>query len=192
MRKRVFTFRNISNVLFFGVILLVLFNPATKVFFIQSLMKIGLFQPDISVDKAKGDAVPDMVFSDIHGKTISLSSLKGKVVFINFWATWCPPCRAEMPGISQLHQQLASQKNIVFIMIDADDFSKGAEAFVSQHHYSLPLYKLSASVPQDIFNGTLPTTVIIDQQGNMIFHHEGIADYSNSKFQSYLVKLANQ
>ncbi|QJD96081.1 TlpA family protein disulfide reductase [Mucilaginibacter robiniae] len=190
--KRVFTFRNISNVLFFGLILLVLFNPATKVFFIQSVMKIGLFQPDIPVDKAKADAVSDMTFSRVNGKTISLSSLKGKVVFINFWATWCPPCRAEMPGIDQLHQQLSSQKNIVFMMIDADDFSKGAVSFMRQNHYILPLYKPSGLIPENIYTGTLPTTAISDRKGRLIFHHEGVADYSNSNFKSYLIKIANQ
>lgn len=187
-----FTFRNIASVLFFGVILLIVFNPATKVFFIQSLMRTGLFQPDIPVNKAKADIVPNVFFSDPNGKTITLSSLKGKVVFINFWATWCPPCRAEMPSIDQMHQQMASQQNIVFITVDADDFSTGAESFISLHHYSLPLYKCSSPVPQNMYNGTLPTTAVIDRQGRMIFHHEGMADYNNSKFQSYLIKLADQ
>src|SRR5690606_3035773 len=63
----------------------------------------------------------DVAFKDKDGKTVSLKSLKGKVVFINFWATWCPPCIHEMPSINELKKTFKGNDNIVFLMVDVDN-----------------------------------------------------------------------
>jgi thiol-disulfide isomerase/thioredoxin len=187
--KKWLTVKNLLNGLFFIVLILLLVNPSAKALVIRGLMKVGLFQPEISLSSKQISI--DLNFRDTDGKTISLSSLRGKVIFINFWATWCPPCIAELPSINELHQQLNSNDKIVFLIVDADnDFGKSLP-FMEMHHYNLPLYEAASTVPQNILGGSIPTTVVFDKQGRMVFNHEGAADYTNKEFVAYLNKLSS-
>ncbi|QHS54820.1 TlpA family protein disulfide reductase [Mucilaginibacter sp. 14171R-50] len=187
------TLSRLINALFIVVIALLIFNPKAKAVMIQGLMKIGLFQPDIaeSVTPAGATALPAVVFEGTDGKTVSLADHKGKVIFINFWATWCPPCIAEMPTINALHEKLKNNPNIVFMTVDADGNLDRSAMFMNKHHYSLPLYKAGTDVPPGMFGNTLPTTVIFDKSGKMVFRHEGTADFSNPKVMAYLLQIAN-
>src|SRR5690606_15186932 len=124
--------------------------------------------------------------------TISLSELKGKVVFINFWATWCPPCIAEMPSIEKLYQTFKNNKNVVFIMADMDSDYKKAQAFMDKKHFSLPVYTPASSLPQNMFSGSLPTTVIINKKGEMVFNEKGAGDYGSKKVLEYLAELSRE
>jgi thiol-disulfide isomerase/thioredoxin len=187
--KKWLTIKNLLNGLFFIVFILLFVNPSAKALVIRILMKVGLFQPDIS--SATPQASGDLIFEDIHGKTISLSSLRGKVVFVNFWATWCPPCIAELPSINELRQQFNDNDQIVFLMVDADNNFSKSLPFIRSHHYNLPLNEAISTVPQNTYSGSLPTTVIFDKQGRMVFHHEGASDYTNKEFVAYLHKLSS-
>ncbi|MGH2643105.1 MAG: TlpA family protein disulfide reductase, partial [Chitinophagaceae bacterium] len=88
-------------------------------------MKVGLFRPKIELNDPSASNLPvnlsDIYFKDGNGHTFSLSSLKGKVVFINFWATWCPPCRAELPSIKKLYEKFKDNNKIMFLMVDVDE-----------------------------------------------------------------------
>jgi thiol-disulfide isomerase/thioredoxin len=94
-------------------VIVLLFVPSAKLCYC-GLMKTGLFQPEVSSSTSKPIQVKDIGFRDAKGKTVTLSALKGKVVFINFWATWCPPCMAEMPSINTLYQKLGTIKTLYF------------------------------------------------------------------------------
>lgn len=183
----------ITNLLLIAFFALVIFVPAFKGLLLQGLMKVGFFQPDIE-KRFEGNAVslPGIALQSADGaSSINLQNQKGKVVFINFWATWCPPCIAEMPSINKLYRNLKNNPKIVFITIDADgDFSKSGP-FMKKHGYQLPLYKAIDSLPQSLFAGTLPTTLVFDKTGKMVFKHEGTADYSGSKVSTYLQRLTN-
>jgi thiol-disulfide isomerase/thioredoxin len=180
------------NGIFVLVILVIVFNPAAKALLIRGLMKVGLFQPDVTQNLKTGSReLPAITLENSNGKMINLTDLKGKVIFINFWTTWCPPCIAEMPSIDDLHGKLKANKNIVFLMVDADhDFSK-SKPFMKKYHFDLPLYQANTAVPENLLGSSIPTTVIFDKSGEMIFHHEGAGDYSNAKIIAYLTHLAN-
>lgn len=188
-----FTFSNITTgfLVIFG--LLMFFSPTAKGLVIQGLMEIGFFQPDIKEDKAI-ESLPDptagIFFKDGAENTISLTELKGKVVFINFWATWCPPCRAEMPSIEYLYQKLKDNKNIVFMMVDVDNDYKKAKKYMDRKKLSLPVYTPASSIPENLMNGSIPTTLLFDKQGRLVFKHEGAGDFSNQKVINYLQELS--
>lgn len=192
MKKKWFTWSNISNAFFVVFILAMMFIPEVKAWTIQGLMKVGLFQADVPEtdhDASSAFRIPSgVIFSDADGRTIDLAAQKGKVIFINFWATWCPPCIAEMPSINGLYHTFKDNKDVLFIMADMDDDFAKAEAFMKKKGLDLPVYSVNA-LPRDMYTGTLPTTVIIDQSGNMVFHHEGTADYSNPKIKEFIQKL---
>lgn len=189
---RKITLSRLLNGLFIIVVLALIFIAPAKALMIRGLMIIGLFQPDVpkTIDAGSYLNSAAISFKSADGKIVNLADQKGKVVFINFWATWCPPCIAEMPSVNQLHEKLKGNKNIVFIMVDADnDFGRSA-SFMSKHDFSLPIYQANSTMPNALFSGTLPTTVIVDKTGKIIFRHEGVADYGNAKLLAYLQKLS--
>lgn len=178
------------NAIFASLLLAILFVPPVKILVIRGLMKIGLFSPDI---KQTGNTagLPAISIEYPDGKKRELTDFKGKVVFINFWATWCPPCTAEMPAIDQLHEQLKADTNIIFLMIDADHNFGKSIPFIQKHGYGLPLAQANSYVPDNILGSALPTTVVFDKTGKMVFRHEGMADYSDDKFAKYIKQLAS-
>lgn len=182
--------KNLLNGLFFAVFLLLLINTSARVLIIEGLMKLGLFKPNVSLPAKPASPSADITFMDDQGKTVNLSSLKGKVVFINFWATWCPPCIAELPSINKLHHQLSANKNIVFLLVDADNDFKKSLPFMANHNFKLPVYTAVTTVPESMLGNSIPATAVINKQGEMVFHHAGVADYSNPDFVKYLVSLS--
>ncbi|GGI22991.1 hypothetical protein GCM10008119_05430 [Pedobacter mendelii] len=152
-------------------------------------MEIGFYSPNIEESKVEAVNLRGIKFSNSKGEVIDLGDLKGKVVFLNFWATWCPPCRAEFPSINKLYTQFKNDPNVVFIFVDADGDLTKANKFMLNKKFELPVYKVESNVPEQIFTGSLPTTLIFDKQGRISFKHEGIANYSDEKFGEFLNKL---
>ncbi len=180
------------NGVFIVLVLIVFFNPSAKALLIRGLMQVGLFQPDISqpIKTTNNTSLPNITFQNTNGQILNLSDQKGKVIFINFWATWCLPCIAEMPSVNELYEKLQHNKNIVFIMVDADhDFNKSVP-FMNKHQFTLPLYEANSEIPENLLSGSIPITVIFDKKGQLVFHHEGAGDYSSAKFADYLLKLS--
>lgn len=182
--------KTIGNIAFVIIILVVLFVPSAKAFMIQGLMEIGLFKPNVGSKTLPATPnLSNIKFKDAKGKIINLDELKGKVVFINFWATWCPPCLAEMPSVNKLHQQFATDTAIVFLMIDADgDFPK-AQAYMDKRKYQMPVYTFASELPAALFKGSLPTTIVFDKKGRISFNEEGAANYSDPKFIAFIKQL---
>ncbi|CAN5523383.1 hypothetical protein BH09BAC6_BH09BAC6_29750 [soil metagenome] len=193
LKKPILSRTIVFNVVFWAALLLLIFNPSAKALLIRGLMHVGLFQPDISAPLKAGNTIataPDITFEDSDRKIIHLDDLKGKVVFINLWATWCPPCIAEMPSINELYAKLKNNKNVVFIMADVDNNLQQSGQFMTKHQLHMPLYEPVTAIPATLFGGTIPTTIIINKDGKVVFRHEGAADYSNPKMLDYLNKLS--
>ncbi|MEO8886914.1 MAG: TlpA disulfide reductase family protein [Mucilaginibacter sp.] len=189
--KKILTVTNILNGVFMIAVVILLISASAKALLIKGLMEIGFFQPHITSEKVVQQS-PDLVFVNEKGQSQSLFSLKGKVIVINFWATWCPPCIAEMPSVNQLYIQLKTDPDIVIIPVDADNNFSKSVPFMVKNQFVLPVYNTTSQIPDDLFAGTLPTTVIIDKSGKMVFRHEGVTDYTNKKFIKYLTDLGKK
>lgn len=192
MQSKVFNKSNLLSVLMFGLLLAFMFVPAVKAAVIRGLMFTGLFNVDVS-KPASGYSWPGgLVFEQPDGRRLSSDSLAGKVVVINFWATWCPPCLAEMPSLDGLYRKFAANKQVVFIAVDADsDFNKSS-AFMAKHNYVLPLYRALVNMPPQVYEGSLPTTVIFDKKGKMVFRHQGAANYGTDDVERFIRKLIKE
>src|SRR5699024_7271228 len=118
-------------------IIVILVNPNAKSWVLQQLMRTGFFNADIEqVDEhAERKPVENLNFKDENGNVVSTQSLEGKVVFINFWASWCPPCRAEMPSISNLYEQFKTHPDIAFLMVNLGETQAKAEKFLKEQDY---------------------------------------------------------
>lgn len=184
--------KNTFNIIFIALFFAVIFVPNAKAFLLKGLINIGFFSPSIETYKVPVGDLSGIRFSNIKGETIDLGNLKEKVIFLNFWATWCPPCRAEMPSINKLYTLFKNEKNVVFIFADADGNLVKSTDFMKKHKYEMPVYKIDSEIPKQIFKGSLPTTIIFDKQGRISLNHEGMADYSNQKIIDFLKKLQNE
>lgn len=112
-----------------------------------------------------GHPAPDFTLTALDGSTVTLSRLRGKVILLNVWATWCPPCRAEMPTIQAVYDQYRDQGFIVLTINQAEDVRTVA-AFLQQNKLSLPtLMDVDNSVGQLYQTTLLPTSFFVDKQG---------------------------
>ncbi|KQM75120.1 thioredoxin [Pedobacter sp. Leaf216] len=186
-----FVRKNILNALFIITLLVIVFVPDAKAFFIKGLIEVGFYKPAVDVPKENFTNLNGIQFKDAKGKIVDLGDLKGKVIFINFWATWCPPCRAEMPSISKLYNQFKDDRDVVFIFADADGDLVKSTGFMTERKYAMRVFKVESNIPEKLFAGSLPTTVIFDKQGRLSFKHEGVANYADKKFVDFLNKLKN-
>ncbi|MEN0056052.1 MAG: TlpA disulfide reductase family protein [Mucilaginibacter sp.] len=191
MINKKITTGNILNGLFTVMIIVILINPAAKGLLIRGLMNIGFFQPNVPVSASKKTlAEPfNITFRNAKGQAINTADLKGKVIFINFWATWCPPCIAEMPSVNQLYAKFKNNNDVIFIIVDVDNDYTKALAFMQKHNLNLPMHTLASSIPDNIMDGTIPTTLVFNKRGEMVYRHIGAANYSNNQFMAFLNSL---
>jgi thiol-disulfide isomerase/thioredoxin len=118
---------------------------------------------------------PALSLKDIQGRKVSLSKYRGKVVLLNFWATWCPPCRAEMPDLVKMQKQYRKQGLQVIGITYPPEQIKEVRQFVRQLRVNYPI-ALGTKETKTLFDQTetLPLTIIIDRQGNVVDRIEGI------------------
>ncbi|EGV44884.1 TlpA family protein disulfide reductase [Bizionia argentinensis JUB59] len=124
---------------------------------------------------------------DKDGNITSMEALKGKVIFINFWATWCPPCIAEMPSIKNLYDEVGD--DVAFVILSVDKNFETAKAFNSSKGYNLPIYAAASRLPKMYESTAIPTTYVIDAKGNLALKHKGMADYNAPDFKEFLKSL---
>ncbi|MEK6511190.1 TlpA disulfide reductase family protein [Myroides odoratimimus] len=141
---------------------------------------------------AKNQSLTNWKFKDENGKIFSLEELKGKVVFINLWATWCPPCIAEMPSIDQLKKTFKDRDDLVFLMVDVDNNIEKAREWMKNKNIDLPVHVSYTDIPRDIFQGSIPTTIIIDKKGNIAQRKLGASDYMSPDIIDSMKNLLNE
>lgn len=186
--------KKISNWIFLILIVLLLFVPEFKAFVLKGLTYTGLFNATAKEQVVTSDDLNSHPFSMVAhtGKEISSETLTNKVVFINFWASWCAPCVAEFADIEALYQELKNNPEIVFITLNHDKTpAKGLE-FMQKKKYSIPVYELKNQVSRNWFKGTLPTTLVLNKKGKVVFQKENLANYNTKDFKNFLITLANQ
>ncbi|PRD47770.1 TlpA family protein disulfide reductase [Sphingobacterium haloxyli] len=135
---------------------------------------------------------PPIFFKDGKGEVVSVNDLKGKVVFINFWAPWCPPCIEEMPGLNSLKNKFNGNEKIVFLMVDVDNNREKAQAFMDEHDLQLPVYTPHGEIPSLYLSRGIPTTIILDKKGEIVSRIEGGRDYTQPRFEKALKELINE
>jgi thiol-disulfide isomerase/thioredoxin len=127
---------------------------------------------------------------DLNGNTVAFESLKGKVIFLNIWATWCPPCIAEMPNIQSLYEKVGSDK-IAFVMLSVDEGGSGkVKKFIDRKGFTFPVYLPATQLPREFYSQAIPTTFIISPEGKIVARQEGMAEYDTKEVREFLQKLA--
>lgn len=131
----------------------------------------------------------DFVLNDTQGNTVRLSAFKGRVVFLNFWATWCPPCREEMPSMERLYRKL-KDSGLVMMAIDAKESKKEVADFMKEFRLSFPaLLDTDGSVSRRYGSVGLPNTYVIDRTGRLIGHKPGARNWATPDTIAFFQRL---
>ncbi len=141
-----------------------------------------------------GSVMPAYSAKYLDGKPFDLASEKGTVVFLNVWATWCGPCRQEMPSIETLYDEFKDSKDFVILAVSQDTRGRAAvEPYVERNGYHFEvLLDPENKVGESYDVGGVPETFIIDRDGRIVAHHMGAFDWSSADFRAALRELLNQ
>jgi peroxiredoxin len=142
----------------------------------------------IGITPIKGDKkAPDFSLQDLNGKKFGLNQFKGKVIFLNFWATWCSPCKEEMPSMEVLHQQF-KEKNFILLAISVDyGGQKPVNEFINKYQYTFPVLLDPKCKTLDLLQVKgIPTTFLIDKKGRMVGKAIGPRDWKSPEVASLI------
>jgi len=158
------------------------------------VMKTGVM--DFEPEKAELKEKPfnyNFSLRDLEGNVVDFNTFKGKVVFINLWATWCGPCRAEMPSIQKLYESVDKEK-VAFVMLslDAPDQEKKVVNYVTNKSFDFPVYMINNGLPEQLQVSSIPTTFILSKDGMIKSKKIGTANYDTDNFREYLKSLTTE
>ena len=157
----------------------------------RGLLATGLIKPDIPAETENlPEASREFYFADINGSVSSLNEFEGKAVFLNIWATWCPPCIAEMPSIQALYNDVKENPNVAFVLVSMDEDFEKAKAFMEQRESDLPIYHYRTKAPGTYQSTVIPTTYVISADGKLALEKRGLAKYDTEEFKEFLISLA--
>ena len=134
---------------------------------------------------ATASALPSFRMRNGRGEIVDLAQFRGKKVFVNLWATWCPPCRAEIPSIESLGAKTDPGK-VEFVMLSLDDNFDKAKTYAANNNMKLPVYYPASDLPQLFVTDGIPMTVIFNEKGEILFNEVGSANYDTKRFQDML------
>lgn len=167
-----------------------LLNSVTK---LVTLCGIALMLLSVNVSSAEvGKPAPDFTLKSNTGKNLKLSEQVGNVLLINFWASWCGPCRQEMPLLETLHKKY-EDLGFSIIAINVDENTALADKFLASVDVSYPiLYDNTAQVSQQYNVQAMPTTFIVDRDGKVRFLHKGFKPGYEKKYEKEVKKLVRE
>lgn len=141
--------------------------------------------------QGSGFPAPDFSLRDLRGNAVRLSDFRGKIIFLNLWATWCPPCREEMPSMERLYRRFKGQ-DFAMLAVSEDTDPAVVRGFVSEMALSFPvLLDTDGKLPSRYGVTGYPETFVIDRDGNVIQHFIGPEDWESAtslRFFSELLK----
>jgi thiol-disulfide isomerase/thioredoxin len=138
-----------------------------------------------SAPAADAQTLPAMKVETTSGSVVSLDAFKGKKVFVNLWASWCPPCKKEMPSIQKLYQSVDTSK-VVFVMLSLDDRFEQAKNYFAKQNLQLPLYYPAQALPPLFSVQGIPATFIFNEEGTLVKSVMGMENYDSDSFRSLL------
>jgi thiol-disulfide isomerase/thioredoxin len=176
-----------KNVIFLIVIALLIIPQTRQP--IQILLHKGLamFGPSIiNEDSRIALDTYNWKLKDLDNNKLDFKELEGNVVFVNLWATWCPPCIAEMPSIQKLHDDYKDKINFLLVSNEEQQIVKD---FFIKKNYGFNSFQPITEVPELLQSSSIPRTFLIDKQGNIVIDKSGAADWNSKKVRSQIDQL---
>src|SRR5690554_3164188 len=175
------------DILFFGILGLIVFVPQVRMPVMSTVQRVLARTPkELAPEQQKTIQTFDWMLTDVNNNMVNLSESRGKVTIINLWATWCPPCVAEMPSLQKLYDHYGDQLAFYFI---SNEKPETLNRFLKTKNYTLPVYLPGSNYPKEFNSNSLPTTYVLDQTGKIIMEEVGAHDWFSSSFQEKINEL---
>jgi thiol-disulfide isomerase/thioredoxin len=158
----------------------------------RALLQTGAMNANTDERLAAKNFNYNFKITDLEGKVVDFKVFKGKTIFLNLWATWCGPCRFEMPSIQKLYDK-ADKEKVVFVMLSLDhdkDSREKVVKFIHDKEYTFPTYLPQGYLPDQLQVRTIPTTFVISPEGKIVSQESGAANYDTEDFQKFLQKIS--
>lgn len=178
----------LSDIIFVVLIALLLIpQTRTPIQVALNQLKVSVWSPSVEKAENQDQVTPfDYAVQNLYGEPSTISIGKGKVTFLSYWATWCPPCIAELPGIQKLYTEYGDRVNFVLL---TQEESEKVQRFVAKKGYDLPIYLPQMQAPKLLQDNSLPTNFIIDAKGYIVSKETGAADWNSAKIRRLLDDL---
>lgn len=178
-----------KNILFFVFLGLIFFTPlGMELKLLVSKLRVQILDPseeDVRTQEQLSHIDYQWQLIDRGGKILSLEQKKGELILINYWATWCPPCVAEMPSFQNLYNDYGDK--MTFIFLTSDNKNK-VNAFLENKNFDMPVYYLFSNAPKKLSTNSLPTTFLIGKDGKILINEIGASDWNGKKMRAILDK----
>ena len=179
-----------ADLIWIAALIILLFTPLGKTIKIH-INRLIAFSPDV-VKQSEAVRLTNYNWDlkEIKtGKRMNLNSFKNQVVFINTWATWCPPCIAEMPEIQELYTDYKDK--VTFLMVSGDA-KEDIEAFMNTERYTFKNYTSISATPKNLNSTSIPYTIVLDKEGYIRVDKVGSAQWNHNDFRAALDKMIEE
>lgn len=183
--KMKFLKKHKSNLIFTAIILIIFLTPLgfhLKVFVNRY---INFSPSEIPLEEQITLNNYNWQLTDDKGSQIDFNDFNDKVIVINFWATWCPPCVAEMPSFQKLYDKY--QDKVIFLFVANDKTEKVNKFMIDKSYHFQNFYEVS-NTPPELISSSIPTTFIINKRGNIIMKKKGAANWNSDFIHTFLNK----
>ncbi len=183
--KKKSTFGIVTDILFV-VLVALLVNPGTRTEVSSLFIKLTSLPPstlDVDEQYSINNETKNWVLYDMQGKEFTFAELNEKPVFLNLWASWCPPCIAELPGIQELHQAYGDKISFILLSNESHTIIKD---FVEKKGYQDLNFYYSPNIPSDFATQSIPATFVISTESIVVVNKKGAARWNSSKMNNLL------
>lgn len=157
------------------------------------VIKMGILNVDVGEVKSPANFDYGFTLKDLSGNKVSFHDYKGKVLFINLWATWCGPCKAEMPGIQSLSEKLKAEPvEFVMLSVDKEPALAKVKSYLENNQFTFPVFIPHEYLPEQFQVPSIPTTFIVSKNGKILMKEVGTRNYDTNKMIDFLKNQASK
>ena len=180
-----------NNIIFVVVLILLIIPQTRKPIQVLFHKMISYVNPVHLIDTKEQLELEtySMILIDENNNNYDFNEVNGKVVVINFWATWCPPCIAEMPSLQKLYESYS--EDVVFIFATSDNLDLALK-FKNDKSYSFPIYNFTEGFPQQFGVKSIPRTFILSKRGKIVIDKSGATNWFSESVQKEIEKLIKE
>lgn len=172
--------KNIIYIVIVVIVGCIAFIPGVKDFLKNQFFPIATIENAVHINEEDYD----IDLKGINVPSTNLKNLKDKPIFLNFWGTWCPPCRKEWPSIQKLSD--SRKENVNFVLIAMNDKEEDIRKFLKENNYTAPIYIAQSPISEKILPKVFPTTFLLDKTGRIIIKEDASKDWDTETVHQFI------